>query len=72
MRKVISKRFVLKVKFISKNVNHSYVLRKPKYDTCARTLMSSPSFSTNVIWVPKALLANLDGPISRWVPKCTS
>jgi hypothetical protein len=32
-------------------------------------MISLPRPSTNAIWVPKALLIDLDGPISRWVPK---
>ena len=49
---------------------HSYSLRRPRYYNCARTMISLPKPSTNVIWVPKALLTDLDGPILRWVPKC--
>ena len=50
---------------------HSNMLRRPKFDSCARKVMSSPHSRTKAIWVPKSLLANLDGPIMRWVPKCT-
>ena len=50
---------------------HSYSLRRPKNDTCARRVSSSPKTSTKDIWVPKYLLANLGGPIQKWVPKCT-
>jgi hypothetical protein len=50
---------------------HSNMLRRRKFDSCARKVMSSPHSRTNVIWVPKSLLANLDGPIMIWVPKCT-
>jgi hypothetical protein len=50
---------------------HSDMLRRPKFDSCARKVMSSPHSRTKAIWVPKSLLANLDGPIMRWVPKYT-
>jgi hypothetical protein len=50
---------------------HSDMLRRPKFDSCARKVMSSPHSRTKAIWVPKSLLANLGGPIMRWVPKCT-
>jgi hypothetical protein len=50
---------------------HSNMLSRPKFDSCARKVMSSPHSRTKAIWVPKFLLANLDGPIMRWVPKCT-
>ena len=50
---------------------HSNMLRRPKFDSCARKVMSSPHSRTKAIWVPTSLLANLDGPIMRWVPKCT-
>jgi hypothetical protein len=48
------KKFCAKGKTPKQNTsNHSYVLKKPKYDTCARTMMSSHRFNTNDIWVPK-------------------
>ena len=50
---------------------HSNMLRRPKFDSCARKVTSSPHSRTKAIWVPKSLLASLDGPIMRWVPKCT-
>jgi hypothetical protein len=50
---------------------HSNMLRRPKFDSCARKVISSPKNSTKAIWVPKYLLANLGGPIQKWVPKCT-
>ena len=50
---------------------HSYSLRRPKNDICSRKVISSPKTSTKAIWVPKYLLANLGGPIQKWVPKCT-
>jgi hypothetical protein len=52
------------------NSLYYYLLRGPRYYTCARTMISSPRFSTNAIWALKALLSDLNGPISRWVPKC--
>jgi hypothetical protein len=57
-------------KFPKPNLSiHSNMLRRPKFDSCARKVMSSPYSRTKAIWVPKSLLANLDGPIMRWVPK---
>jgi hypothetical protein len=50
------------------NSFHSYLLRKPKSYTCARPMLKSPRSSTKAIWVPKALLDDLYGPILRWVP----
>jgi hypothetical protein len=32
---------------------HSYSLKRPKNDTCARKVISSPKTSTKAIWVPK-------------------
>jgi hypothetical protein len=40
---------------------HSNMLRTPKFASCARKVMSSPHSRTKAIWVPKYLLANLDG-----------
>jgi hypothetical protein len=48
---------------------HSNMLRRPKFDSCARKVKSSPHSRTKAIWVPKSLLAKLDGPIMRWVPE---
>jgi hypothetical protein len=48
---------------------HSNMLRRPKFDSFARKVTSSPHSRTKAIWVPKSLLANLDRPIMRWVPK---
>jgi hypothetical protein len=50
------------------NLSKSYSLRRPKSYTCARLVMRSPRTSTTAIWVPKALLDERYGPISRWVP----
>ena len=50
------------------NLSQSYSLRRPKSYTCARSVMRSPRTSTTAIWVPKALLDERYGPISRWVP----
>jgi hypothetical protein len=50
---------------------HSNMLRRPKFDSCARKVINSPKTSTKAIWVPKYLLANLGGSIQKWVPKCT-
>jgi hypothetical protein len=59
---------------VSKQVNlfQSYSLRRPKSYTCTRSIMRSPRSSTNDIWVPKALLNDLYGPIPRWVPNCAN
>jgi hypothetical protein len=54
------------------NLSQSYSLRRPKSYTCARSIMRSPRSSTNAIWVPKALLNDLYGPIPRWVPNCAN
>jgi hypothetical protein len=50
------------------NLSQSYSLRRPKSYTCARSVRRSPRTSTTAIWVPKALLDERYGPISRWVP----
>jgi hypothetical protein len=50
------------------NLSQSDSLRRPKPYTCARSVLSSPRTSTIAIWVPKALLDDRYGPISRWVP----
>jgi hypothetical protein len=50
----------------------SNMFRRPKFDSCARKVMSLPHSRTKAIWAPKSLLVNLDGLIMRWVPKCTS
>jgi hypothetical protein len=68
--KVIYSRFVQRVPKPNLSI-HSDMLRRPKFDSCARKVMSSLYSRTKAIWVPKSLLANLDGPIMRWVPKCT-
>jgi hypothetical protein len=47
----------------------SNMLRRSKFDSCARKVMSSPHSRTKAIWVPKSLLAKFDGPVMRWVPK---
>ena len=54
------------------NLSQSYSLRRPKSYTCARSVMRSPRTSTTAIWVPKALLDDRYGPISRWVPNCAN
>jgi hypothetical protein len=54
------------------NLSQSYSLRRPKPYTCARSVMRSPRTSTIAIWVPKALLDERYGPISRWVPNCAN
>jgi hypothetical protein len=50
---------------------HSNMLKRPKFESYARKVMSSPHSRTKAIRVPKSPLANLGGPIMRWVPKCT-
>jgi hypothetical protein len=54
------------------NLSQSYSLRRPKSYTCARSVMRSSRTSTTAIWVPKALLDERYGPISRWVPNCAN
>jgi hypothetical protein len=67
-------RKVCKKAKVSKQVNlsQSFSLRRPKSYTCARSIMRSPRSSTNAIWVPKALLNDLYGPIQRSVPNCAN
>jgi hypothetical protein len=48
----------------------SNLLRRPNNDTFARKVIGSSRASTKVIWVPKSLVTNLDGPIIVWVPSC--
>jgi hypothetical protein len=50
---------------------HSYMLMRPKFDSCARKVMGSPHSRTKAICVLKSLFANLEVPIKRWVPKYT-
>jgi hypothetical protein len=52
------------------NLSQIYSLRRPKSYTCARSAMRSPRTSTTAMWVPKDLLDERYGPISRWVPNC--
>ena len=67
------KKVCSKGKIFKPNISiHSYSLRKTKVSTCARTVICSPRLSTNAIWVPKSLLTNLVGPITRWVLKCAN
>jgi hypothetical protein len=54
------------------NLSQSHSLRRTKSYTCARSIMRSPRTSTKAIWVPKALLVERHGPISRWVPNCAN
>ena len=46
-------------------------LRKDKAGTCAIRVIKSPRTSIRAIWVPKHVVANLDGPNKVWVPKDT-
>ena len=48
----------------------SNFLRRPKNNTCARKVICSPRASTKVIWVPKSLVTNCDGPNIVWIPSC--
>jgi hypothetical protein len=48
----------------------SNLLRRPKIKTCASKVIGSPRARTKVIWVPKSLMTNLDGPNIVWVPSC--
>jgi hypothetical protein len=67
---VIYSRFCPKGKTPKPNLSiHSNMLRRPKFESCARKVKSSPHSRTKAIWVPKSVLANLDGPIMRWVTK---
>ena len=46
-------------------------LGKAYIGPCASKVISSPSVSKRVIWVPKSILTNLGGPNMAWVPKYT-
>jgi hypothetical protein len=48
----------------------SNMLRRPKNDTYARKVISSPRASTKAIWVPKSLVTNHDGPNIVMLDKC--
>jgi hypothetical protein len=48
----------------------SNLLRRPEIDTSASKVIGSPHARTKVIWVPKSLMINLDGPNIVWLPKC--
>jgi hypothetical protein len=54
------------------NSSHFYSFRRPKSYTCARPMLRSPRTSTNAIWVPKALLDECYGPITRWALNCVT
>jgi uncharacterized protein with gpF-like domain len=49
---------------IKANISHL----RPKNDTSTIKLINSPCDSPRGIWVPKHLLANLEGPNKAWVP----
>jgi hypothetical protein len=50
----------------------SHIMLEMAHEVVLTNLKSyQPHFRTKAIWVPKFLLANLDGPIMRWVPKYT-
>jgi hypothetical protein len=44
---------------------------KTKYANGTSKVISSPYSSVKTIWVPKSLLANLEGPNETYVPKLT-
>jgi hypothetical protein len=69
MTKVTLVRIALKLKlsFIRYNNDISHV--EPKNDTSTIKMISSPYDSPRVIWVPKHLLINHEGPNKAWVPK---
>jgi hypothetical protein len=57
-------------KFESKVVNSTTnVCGKTNIGYNARKMISSPCTSPKVIWVPKFLFTNLEGPNKTWVPK---
>jgi hypothetical protein len=53
-------------------LSQSQSLRRPKSHTRARAITRSPRTGTKTIWVPKALLVERHGPISRWVQNCAN
>jgi hypothetical protein len=55
--------------FIHKVVNDNIAHMRPKNDTSTIKVISSPYDSARVIWVPKQLLTNLEGPNKACVPK---
>jgi hypothetical protein len=44
---------------------------KAKNNTSTTKVISSPNCSPYIIWVPKSLLTNHEGPNKAWVPKHT-
>ena len=46
-------------------------LKEDKAGSCAIRVIKSPQTSIRAIWVPKHVVANLDGPNKVWVPKDT-
>jgi hypothetical protein len=49
------------------NISHA----EPKNDNGTIKMISSPCDSPHVIWVPKHLLSNHEGPNKAWVPILT-
>jgi hypothetical protein len=52
-------------KIVKVNISHV----EPKNDTSITKMISSSCNSQHVIWVPKHLLTNHEGPNKAWVPK---
>ena len=51
-------------------VNYVFAqLRKDRAGTYAIIVIGPPQTSIGAIWIPKHLVANLDGPNKVWVPK---
>jgi hypothetical protein len=55
--------------FIHKVVNDNIPHVRLNNVTSTTKVISSPYVSTHVIWVPKYLLTNHEGPNKVWVPK---
>jgi hypothetical protein len=58
--------------FINKVVNDNISHVELKNDTSTIKIISLPCDSPHVIWVPKHLLTNIEGPNKAWVPKVAS
>ncbi|TVU17092.1 hypothetical protein EJB05_33105, partial [Eragrostis curvula] len=54
---------------IPKLVNIDSLAMKATNDPCVDKVISSPSVSTKLIWVPKSCVTNIEGPNKIWVPK---
>jgi hypothetical protein len=65
----LSKNYPKTQTFIHKDVKVNISHVEPKNDTSITKMISSSCNSHHVIWVPKHLLTNHEGPNKAWVPK---